>query len=142
MMNIYPCSKHILIRNYLFQDLGLGKFCCPQGKGKDSICCNTDPNPPPPTISPQQSKGDAPSIQATAFTSSLVVTFFFSWLMWVNEKKIENVTLINKCASHIFQTFGIDSNFMKTYIALDLVTIWLTKVTMTYNSSWSCIRCP
>jgi hypothetical protein len=71
-----PCTQ-----NSGCEDLGLGKFCCPQGKGKDSICCNTDPNPPPPTISPQQSKGDAPSIQATAFTSSLVVTFFFSWLM-------------------------------------------------------------
>jgi hypothetical protein len=58
----------------------------------------------------------------------LVVTFFFSWLMWVNEKKkIEEYTLINKCPSRIFQTFGIDSNFMKTYLALDLVTIWLKK---------------
>ena len=73
------------------QDLGLGKFCCPRGKGEAEVCCNTDPNPPPPTRAPitDGGKGAATSIPATAFTSSLISTLFFFWLMWGMNTKIE-----------------------------------------------------
>ena len=66
-----------------FQDLGLGKFCCPRGNGQHNVCCNTDPNPPPSTAAPVvgDGKGEASAIQATAFTSSLIATLFLSWLM-------------------------------------------------------------
>ena len=40
-----------------FQDLGLGKFCCPRGNGQHNVCCNTDPNPPPSTAAPVDSDG-------------------------------------------------------------------------------------
>ena len=46
-----PCHKHEGCEN-----LGLGKFCCPR-KGRHSVCCNTDPNPPPPiptTVAPRK----------------------------------------------------------------------------------------
>lgn len=72
-----PCMNH---RGC--EDLGLGKFCCPQGEGKDSVCCNTDPNPPPSTAAPVVGDGGAASaIHATAFTSSLIVSLVFFWLM-------------------------------------------------------------
>jgi len=64
------------------EDLGLGKYCCPKGNGDDNVCCNTDPNPPPSTAVPVTGgKGKATSIQATAFTSSLISTLFFFWMM-------------------------------------------------------------
>jgi len=72
-----PCMN-----NQGCEDLGLGKFCCPKGKGDDKVCCNTDPNPPPSTASPiTDNGGGATSIKATAFTSSLISTLFFFWMM-------------------------------------------------------------
>lgn len=70
-----PCQSHLGC-----EDLGLGKFCCPRGKGNDSVCCDTDPNPPP---APKQveGRGAATSANAAAFTSSLVSTAIFFLLM-------------------------------------------------------------
>jgi len=36
------------------QDLRLGKYCCPSklGDGKESVCCDVDPNPPTTTPYP------------------------------------------------------------------------------------------
>jgi hypothetical protein len=72
-----PCSNH-----QGCEDLGIGKFCCPR-KGEASVCCNVDPNPPASTAAPitDGGKGAATSIPATAFTSSLISTLFFFWLM-------------------------------------------------------------
>jgi len=73
-----PCTN-----NLGCEDLGLGKFCCPR-EGQHSVCCNTDPNPPPSTAAPVvgDGKGDASAIKATAFTSSLIlIDLFLSWLM-------------------------------------------------------------
>lgn len=72
-----PCSN-----NQGCEDLGLGKFCCPRGKGQEDVCCNVDPNPPASTASPitDGGKGAATSIPV-AFTSSLISTLFFFWMM-------------------------------------------------------------
>lgn len=44
-----PCISHMGC-----QDLGLGKYCCPQnGNETQSVCCNIDPNPPPTTPYPE-----------------------------------------------------------------------------------------
>merc|ERR1712018_440005 len=50
------------------RDLGLGQFCCPGNSNTtQSVCCNTDPNPPT-TQAPVRSASasTAASIQATA----------------------------------------------------------------------------
>lgn len=71
-----PCSTDLGC-----QDMGLGKFCCPAGKGQDNkVCCDKDPNPPPKGANVSD-KGRAMSITATAFTSSVISTGFFFLLM-------------------------------------------------------------
>lgn len=32
----------------MIQDMHLGKYCCPQANGNSSVCCDIDPNAPPP----------------------------------------------------------------------------------------------
>jgi len=74
-----PCISHLGC-----QDLGLGKFCCPQlglafgqEKGAQSLCCDVDPNPPPTTPYPQSATlGAASTAQKMALSFLVALSFF------------------------------------------------------------------
>jgi len=75
-----PCISHLGCR-----DLGLGQFCCPGNSNTtQSVCCNTDPNPPT-TQAPVRSASastaasivQAASMNLAVFGSFLVAFNFF-----------------------------------------------------------------
>lgn len=66
-----PCTS-----DYSCKDLQLGNYCCPTGNSTSPVCCNTDPNPPPPTTpepKPQDLKtsGAASLVGASAILLSV-----------------------------------------------------------------------
>jgi len=66
-----PCISHLGCR-----DLGLGQFCCPSKEGGQNMCCNTDPNPPPPTTPyPMSQQVGSGSSLAACGVSSILVAF-------------------------------------------------------------------
>jgi len=57
-----PCISHLGCR-----DLGLGQFCCPGKNGSENVCCDQDPNPPPPTTAyPMSAAVGSSSIQTVS----------------------------------------------------------------------------
>ena len=67
-----PCVSHQPCK-----DMGYGQFCCPDKTNATlpSTCCNTDPNPPPPTTrKPQRVVEDRSG--ASMLEASLALGFF------------------------------------------------------------------
>lgn len=96
-----PCTNHIGC-----EDLGLGKFCCPRN-GQESVCCAIDPNPPKPTPNTvKDSNGGAATFaHVSAFTSSIISTMFFFWLMWVDDRNLSQAAHIK--IENLANIFGL-----------------------------------
>lgn len=63
-----PCTS-----DYSCKDLQLGNYCCPTGgNGTAPICCNEDPNPPPPTT-PEPKPQDLKTSGATSLVGASVL---------------------------------------------------------------------
>jgi len=68
-----PCISHLGC-----QDLGLGDFCCPAKQpGGQNECCDTDPNPPPPTPRSIEAAGSVGQLTPIHISQLLLVAVSF-----------------------------------------------------------------
>jgi len=64
-----PCVNHEMC-----MDLGYGSFCCPtkESNGTTSVCCDTNPNPPP-TLAPPQQAGSITGAAAQTLVETAIL---------------------------------------------------------------------